>query len=211
MNGTRLALGLCALALGASAHAAGKFAPDWRRVATSADRERIREWRTAFVQGLDAARAAGHAAEIAREGALLDPDAGLADGRLPPGDYRCRVIKLGSKTGATGAFVASPPFTCHIAAEGDLASFTKTSGAQRPVGMIFSGDGQRDIFLGTMMLGDEQRALDYGRDDDRDMAGAVERIGPERWRLILPYPRFESVMDVIELVPLSRHVADATQ
>lgn len=211
MNGTRLALGLCALAIASGANAASKFAPDWRRVATSADRARIREWRTAFVKGLEDARASGHAAEIAAEGALLDPDAGLPDGRLQPGDYRCRVIKLGSKTGATGAFVTYPPFTCRIAAEGDLASFAKTSGSQRPVGMIFSGDGQRQIFLGTMMLSDEQRALDYGRDDDRDMAGAIERIGPERWRLILPYPRFESVMDVIELVPITGHVAEAGQ
>ena len=60
---------------------------------------------------------------------------------------------------------------------------------------------RRQIFLGTMMLGDETRPMDYGRDSMRDMAGAVERIGPNRWRLILPYPNFESVMDVIELVP----------
>jgi hypothetical protein len=33
------------------------------------------------------------------------------------------------------------------------------------------------------------------------MAGALERIGPYRWRLILPKPHFESMMDVIELVP----------
>ena len=57
------------------------------------------------------------------------------------------------------------------------------------------------IFLGTMVLGDEKRALEYGRDSARDMAGALERVGERRWRLILPYPRFESMMDVIELVP----------
>ena len=80
-------------------------------------------------------------------------------------------------------------------------SFAKLSGSQRPVGLIFGNDNFRQIFLGTMMLGDERRPLDYGRDADRDMAGAIEKVGPERWRLILPFPRFESMMDVIELVP----------
>src|SRR5690349_3276424 len=50
---------------------------DWRQVATSADRARLRNWRTAFVKALDQARKAGHSAEIAREGRLLDPDAAL--------------------------------------------------------------------------------------------------------------------------------------
>ena len=51
------------------------------------------------------------------------------------------------------------------------------------------------------MLGDETRALDYGRDSERDMAGAIERIGAERWRLVLPYPRFESMLDLVEITP----------
>jgi hypothetical protein len=33
------------------------------------------------------------------------------------------------------------------------------------------------------------------------MIGAVERIGPARWRIALPRPRFESTLDLIELVP----------
>ena len=57
------------------------------------------------------------------------------------------------------------------------------------------------MFLGTLVLGDETRAMQYGRDQDRDLAGWVERIGDNRWRLILPYPHFESTLDVIELVP----------
>ena len=29
----------------------------------------------------------------------------------------------------------------------------------------------------------------------------TERVGDNRWRLIMPYPRFESTLDVLELVP----------
>jgi hypothetical protein len=31
--------------------------------------------------------------------------------------------------------------------------------------------------------------------------GVVERVGPARWRLVLPWPRWESNLDVMELVP----------
>ena len=51
------------------------------------------------------------------------------------------------------------------------------------------------------MLGDESRADAYGVDPMRDVAGYVERIGANRWRLVLPDPAFESLLDVIELVP----------
>ena len=43
-----------------------------------------------------------------------------------------------------------------------------------------------------------------GRDTERDVAGYVERIGPNRWRLIMPRPHFESVMDVMELIPVQQ-------
>lgn len=174
---------------------------DWKRVVTSTDMDRIKSWRTAFVKALEDAKAGGNAARIASEGALLEPDAAMGGAGPSPGQYRCRVIKLGAKSASMPAYTVYPDFACTVADEGEVMSFAKTGGSQRPVGLIFPGDDRRQIFLGTMMLGDETRPMDYGRDSMRDMAGAVERIGPNRWRLILPYPNFESVMDVIELVP----------
>jgi hypothetical protein len=53
------------------------------------------------------------------------------------------------------------------------------------------------------MLADETRAMQYGVDEDRDVAGFVERVGANRWRLVMPKPHFESIMDVMELVPAS--------
>jgi hypothetical protein len=174
---------------------------DWRAAATAADRERLREWRSAFVEGLAEARASGRGAEIAREGVLLDPDAALGGGPIPNGQYRCRVIKLGSKTGGTLAFVAYTPFSCRIRQERDLQGFAKLTGSQRPIGLIFPGDALRQVFLGTLVLGDERRALQYGFDPDRDLAAFVERIGDRRWRMVLPRPAFESDLDVMELLP----------
>jgi hypothetical protein len=174
---------------------------DWRVVATDNDRERLRDWRTAFVKALDQARAAGHSAEIEREGALLEPDAALGPVPIPDGRYKCRVIKVGAKSKGMLDYIAYPAFDCRIGQEGDLQSFFKLTGSQRHTGLLYSADPMRQAFLGTLVLGDENRALQYGRDEERDLAGWVERVGDNRWRMILPYPHFESTLDVVELVP----------
>ena len=173
---------------------------DWRGVVTQADRERLREWRTAFAAALVKARASGHSAEIAREGTLLDPDAALGGPPIPNGHYKCRVIKLGAKSEGMLDYVPYPAFDCRGRQEKDCR-LAKLTGSQRHVGLIFPGDALRQVLLGTLVLGDESRAMQYGSDPVRDIAGYVERIGPNRWRLILPYPHFESLTDVLELTP----------
>ncbi|MEG8022663.1 DUF4893 domain-containing protein [Sphingomonas aerolata] len=81
-------------------------------------------------------------------------------------------------------------------------------GSQRPSGTLYresradSAPRPRAIFLGSMALGDEQRPMRYGTDANRDLAGVMERIGDRRWRLILPHPRFESLLDIVEIVPM---------
>ena len=143
----------------------------------------------------------GQGAEIAREGALLDPDAALAQPLPPPGDYRCRTIKIGSQSESGLEYVAYPAYRCRIAADDGLLTFTKLSGSQRPVGVLLPDSDRRYVFLGTLQLGDETGALQYGRDRERDMAAWLERVGERRWRLVFPSPHFESLLDVIELTP----------
>ena len=179
----------------------GSETREWRVAATGADRQRLRDWRSTFVEALGKARAAGHGAAIAAEGALLDPDSGTVGVPIPNGDYRCRVIKLGAKQPGLLDYIAYPAFNCRIRQEKALQGFAKMSGSQRPVGVIFPGDSMRQVFLGTLVLGDELRAMQYGRDPDRDLAAFVEKIGPARWRMVLPRPAFESTLDVIELIP----------
>ena len=98
-------------------------------------------------------------------------------------------------------YVTYPPFTCRIRRVDGLMSFAKLTGSQRPLGLLLPFADNRMVFLGTLQLVDERRALQYGRDRERDMAGVIERIGPQRWRLVLPYPHFESTIDILELVP----------
>jgi hypothetical protein len=173
----------------------------WRSVATEGDRERIREWRTAWQRALTKARAAGHGPALAAEGVLLEPDSALDGAAPPPGDYRCRTIKIGAKREGLLEYVAYPAFRCRIGGGDGVRDFTKLTGSQRPIGRLFPENERRMIFLGTLQLGDEAGTLRYGHDTERAMAGFLERVGASRWRLVFPYPHYESVVDVLELIP----------
>ncbi|HEX3424056.1 MAG TPA: DUF4893 domain-containing protein [Sphingomicrobium sp.] len=179
-----------------------RWTTNWREAVTQDDRQRLSDWRTSFVAALDAAKKGGHEADIMREGVLLEPDAALGPPAIPNGTYRCRVIKIGAKPeSGSPAYDAFPPFVCQISAEQGLQRFNKFGGSQRYAGLLFPGDAIHQVLLGTLVLGDEKQALQYGQDELRDVAGYVERIGPDRWRLIMPKPHFESQFDVMELIP----------
>jgi hypothetical protein len=175
-----IALGLAAGACDVIEQPAGliaRWTTSYKDVISENDRTRLRDWRKTFETALDGARKSGHSVEIAREGALLDPEDAVLD------------------------YVAYPGFECRVRAERNLQRLTKVSGSQRYVGLIFPLDAIREVFLGTLVLGDERRAMQYRQDEKRDVAGYIERIGPNRWRLIMPQPHFESHLDVMELVP----------
>jgi hypothetical protein len=197
-------LAFAAAGCGVIKHSSGlmpKSTTAYRDVISDDDHIRLRDWRISFVAGLDAARKAGHGDEIAREGALLEPDSALAGPAIPNGMYRCRVIKLGARDAGNLDYVSYPGFNCRVRPEETLQRLGKLSGSQRYVGIIFPSDAVRSVFLGTLAFADESRTLQYGQDQDRDVAGYVERIGPNRWRLLMPQPHFESKVDVMELVP----------
>lgn len=201
----RVALALALIVGGWAAPASAQTAPGqgWRAEATRFDRERLREWRIAWVEALQDARRAGQGRAIAAEGVLLDPDAGLPDGATPAaGTYRCRTIKLGAGSAAMPAFTAYPSFRCRVTAAPDgRLRFVKLTGSQRPIGTLYPDSPRRMVFLGTLQLGDEAEAIRYGADRERDTPAFLERIGPQRWRLVFPRPAFESIIDVMELVP----------
>jgi hypothetical protein len=199
-----LAAALAALAVPAAAWAASAVGQGesraWRQVATEQDRARLRDWRSTWVEGLKAARRK-FGNEVEQAGALLDPDGALLQPEPPAGEYRCRTIKIGGQDGAMFDWIAYPEFRCRISREGGVLSFVRTGGSQRPVGRIYPDGVRRMIFLGSLQLGDERQVLPYGADERRDLAGILERVEDKRWRLVFPRPAFESIIDVIELVP----------
>lgn len=168
---------------------------DWRSVATSADQERLADTEEAWREGLDSA--SRFRSVIAAEGALLDPSVALPRVMPTPGPYLCRIIKLGGRP----AFTSHKAFNCFVEAEGELLTMVKQTGTQRPAGRFWTDSDTRLVFLGALSRG-EDAPPPYADDARRDVAGYLERVGPFRWRLAVPYPADGPVLDVYELVPL---------
>ena len=175
----------------------------WMQIATAADESRLARVGLAWQSALADARRS-MAGEVRKEGALLEPRAALPRPAPTPGSYNCRLIKLG-KTGEKGvAFERFKPFFCYVEVEDELLTIVKQTGSQRPAGRLWEDDRpDRLIFLGSLALGDEQQPLAYGEDPKRDMAGVLERIGPFRWRLVIPWPQGTSKLHVFELTPVA--------
>jgi hypothetical protein len=176
----------------------------WRQIATDQDEDRLARLDSAWQQALtEAGKSFGP--EIRKEGTLLRPGAALPRPAPTPGSYNCRLIKLGQASPKTRAFESFKPFFCYVEVEGDLLTIVKQTGSQRPAGRLWEDDdSNRLIFLGSLTLGNEDQPLAYGDDPKRNMAGVLERIGPFRWRLVIPWPQSTSKLDVFELTPVAQ-------
>jgi hypothetical protein len=175
----------------------------WQGFSNPEDRNRIRRIATAWASGLKEARDANFRQAVQAEGILLDPDAGLPRPAPTPGSYSCRLVKLGKTNGKGPAFEKFKPFFCYVQIEDQLFTIVKQTGSQRPAGRLWEDDmPNRLIFLGSLALGSEEEARAYGDDPRRDMAGVFERIAPFVWRLVIPYPRDGSQLQVFELKPV---------
>ena len=175
----------------------------WRRIATDDDGGRIGRLDSAWQQALTEA-GKSFSAEIRKEGELLKPKAALPRPAPTPGSYNCRLIKLGQASPKTRAYESFKPFFCYVEVEGDLLTIVKQTGSQRPAGRLWEDDdANRLIFLGSLTLGNEEQPLAYGDDPKRNMAGGFERIGPFSWRLVIPWPKSSSKLDVFELTPVA--------
>ena len=176
---------------------------DWRKVAKPDDASALgrmdQAWRLARAE----AEKGGFSRQVEALGPLADPNAGQA-GRLQPapGTYRCRTIKMGSRDGAGLAYVDYPWFACSVELTpgGDLI-LTKTTGSQRTRGLIYPDTDRRAVYVGAQAWGaDEKTFPAYGDKAERDQVGVLERIGQNRWRLTIPWPKQEAKLELLEIV-----------
>ena len=174
----------------------------WKAVAAAEDKNRIERLGLAWQEALaDAQRTNG--SDVRREGKLLQPRSALPRPAPTPGSYNCRLIKLGKAAPTGKPYESFKPFFCYVEVEDDLLTIVKQTGSQRPAGRLWDDDDpKRLVFLGSLALGNEDQPLAYGDDPKRNMAGVLERIGPFRWRLVIPWPQSTSKLDVFELTPV---------
>lgn len=175
---------------------------DWRQVASAADASSLGRLDQAWRLGRAEAEDRGFAAQVEALGALVDPNAGQA-GRLQPapGAYRCRTIKLGSNRPGGLGYLEYPWFRCtvELTPGGDLI-LTKTTGSQRTRGLLYPDTDNRLVFIGAQALGEDETTFpQYGQQAVRDQVGVFERIGSSRWRLVIPWPKVDSKLEILEL------------
>lgn len=167
---------------------------------TRADTERLSRLDLAWRDAVSDAVRGGAGERLRALGPLADPQIDLDRPQPTPGRYRCRTIKVGAAREGMLPYIAYGWFRCQVTLTpgGDLI-VRKTTGSQRPVGLVCPDDRNRARFVGALALGDEVGAPRYGADPDRDLIGEVRRIGPSRWRIAFPWPAVESKLDLLEL------------
>lgn len=162
----------------------------------SEDVARIENLAEARSRGLAQALRSGSAADRAVVSDLLADPPRRIDPAALPGDYRCRTIKLGGITDLT----AYGWFRCAIHTEGDALTIVKLTGSQNFTGMLHpAGDGLLMVGAGHY---NQDPPNTYGDDPERNIVGCLVAAGPQGTLLLEePYPRFESVHDLIVLEP----------
>lgn len=176
---------------------------DWQSVMSAEDKDRLSRIDEAWASALEHAnRDWENRGALKMLSGLVRPDAALA-GRLhpSPGTYRCRTIKLGPQGIGSLDYVAYPYFQCRVelTAGGDLI-IEKTSGSQRFRGLLYPDTDKRLVYVGTQAWGDEKGYPAYGAQAERDESGVLERLGDDRWRLVIPWPKQESQLNIIEIL-----------
>ena len=172
----------------------------WQGIASAADQQRLANVSGAWAAGLADARDGNYSTGLREDAELLKSSAALARPAPTPGSYSCRLVKLGGKP----AFEKFKPFFCYVEVDGNLLTIVKQTGSQRPAGRLWEDDNpSRLIFLGSLALGDQEAPLAYGDNPKRDMAGILERTGPFRWRLVIPWPQDGSKLHAYELTPVA--------
>jgi hypothetical protein len=216
MNGRVRLLAVVVLTLVSAAplHAA-KPAPNWQESATGADRKRLARLWEAWTGALADIAANGETPALTALGPVAVPDAGTmhangadreaspAKGPLPgPGAYLCRTIRLGQQDSKAAAshVQADEPHPCRIETQDGGLWFEQEAGANRLGGRLYA-DGDRLVFLGATALRGEMGVMPYGADPERNAIGALRALGPAHWRLELPWPTWQSTLDLVELTP----------
>lgn len=171
----------------------------WRGIAHAEDRAVIDDLGARWQAALDRI-ARRYATRLKTEGALLEPGSALPLPQLPPGPYWCRLVRIGGQPG----YVAYRPDRCEVAGDATGQSLTKQTGQSLPGGWLYSDDAAtRLVFLGARRPDKDSAAPGYGTDGAQDIVGVVERVGPFRWRFVMPNSDTPGTIDVMELTPIA--------
>lgn len=177
----------------------------WQEQISEPDRKRLAGLWNAWTRALNQAADAGEGLRLAELGSLAVADAAKPAPLPAAGAYRCRTVKIGVRQSARmqgmPALDLAPPHPCTITAKDGLLWFEQLEGPARLGGTLYA-DGERMVFLGTKALRGELGMRAYGSDATRDQVGVLQALGDGRWRLELPWPHWQSNLEIVEISPI---------
>ena len=176
------------------------LAPDASGTLRPEDRAKVERLRETIAAALLDAVAAGGStgASIEASRAALTPPSQPFPASGIAGDYRCRTIKHGGPVGV----IAYRDWSCTIRVEGDALVLAKPEGSQRMLGRLLiapslDADGRTALlYAGSEYLSDEEPMPYPG---GRPEVGLFEHTGGGSYRLMIPEPGVEGLLDVIAL------------
>lgn len=162
---------------------------------SAADKARIASFEETRKAAIAEAESGGDTGDVAELRKILAGEPQTILGVDLRGTYRCRTIKLGGSLPLT----IYGWFACKIDEDGQGYRLIKTSGSQRFSGHFIDQERTRLLYFGAAHYGYE-KPRPYGADADSDQVGYLVKVGPGRYRLEMPLPKYESKFDIIELV-----------
>lgn len=162
------------------------------------DASRLENLDTSRTRGLGAALRATDSNERAVVADLFEHGVAPVDQDLLVGKYQCRTIKMGGNL----PLVVYRWFRCEINQEDATYTLRKITGSQNFFGVLEPA-GSGYAYKGAGHYGYEDSVRFYGDDVDRNQVGCLSAVtkGQKHFMLELPFPRVESVHDVIEFKP----------
>ncbi|WP_051045377.1 DUF4893 domain-containing protein [Tistrella mobilis] len=159
------------------------------------DQQRLEAFDTARAEAVAEARAGGSPEDVSVLDEVLSGEPTTMEPAEMAGIWRCRTIKLGGLLPLT----IYRDFKCRITDDGGGLRLEKLTGSQRTGGTFYDlADETRLGYAGAGWVAGEA-PMQYGSDPERNQVGYLVVLGPERMRLELPLPQFESKFDILEL------------
>lgn len=178
----------------------------WQEQISAPDRKRLAGLWNAWTRALNQATAAGETGRLAELGALVVADTARPAAIPAPGSYSCRTVRIGLREPirppTVPALAIEEAQRCTITVKGELLWLEQVGGATRIGGTLYP-DEDRMVFLGTKALRGEMGMRRYGSDATRDQVGVLRAFGDGRWRLELPWPHWQSNLELVELTAIA--------
>jgi hypothetical protein len=165
------------------------------RIITKPAQAKLDKYEETMGTAVDEAKKGGTPADIKwLEEILAKPYLPFSEDFDMTGEWKCRTAKLGNAPG----LVIYSWFKCRITDDGSGWMLEKTSGSERTRGRFYTESDNRLTYLGVGYVAGE-KPRNYSVGPDVDQVGYVYRTAKNEFRIELPAPARESVVDILEL------------